>query len=312
MRKTAAAPNAEKLCQLLEAFLAGRNERTIVAYRADLEDFRSFVGEKTVEDVARRLLEAHLGDANALALAYKAHLLERKLSPNTTNRRLAALRSLVELGRTLGIISWSLAIRNVKTQPYRDTRGPGITAFKKVMAIAAGQVDVKAKRDVAILRLLFDLGLRRSEVVGLDVEDLDLDAGFIAVLGKGQMQKQRLKLPDLTKSVLKAWLNISGATSGPVFLNCDRSTKAHKRLTPSGLYFIVRRLGQKAGIKLRPHGLRHLSITQAVKMAQEHGLGLEEVCDFSRHHAVTTLMVYRDKDQDLQGQIANLVAGAVE
>jgi len=58
----------------------------------------------------------------------------------------------------------------------------------------------------------------------------------------------------------------------------------------------------------RPHGLRHLAITEAYKAAQANGMDLEEVLDFSRHKDVKTLMIYRDRDRNVQGQLAALVA----
>ena len=85
--------------RLVAAFLSGRNERTLRAYRQDLEDFRAFMNAETPEDAARLLLSRGHGEANAVALAYKNDLMERKLSAATVNRRLAALRSLVRLAR---------------------------------------------------------------------------------------------------------------------------------------------------------------------------------------------------------------------
>jgi integrase/recombinase XerC len=69
-------------------------------------------------------------------------------------------------------VSWTLAVENVKAQAYRDTRGPGLEAYKAVRAVAQAQPGTKGLGDVALLRLLRDLGLRRGEAVRLDVSDL--------------------------------------------------------------------------------------------------------------------------------------------
>ena len=79
-----------------------------------------------------------------------------------------------------------------------------------------------------------------------------------------------------------------------------------------GLYKVVRGLGERVGLKVRPHSLRHTAITEACKAAQANGIGLEEVLDFSRHSrkSIAILMVYRDRERNVQGKLASLVAGA--
>src|SRR5689334_9393901 len=81
--------------RLLHAFLNGRKPETITAYRQDLEDFQAFIQAPSLENAASLLLARGAGEANSLALDYKAHLMGRRLSANTINRRLTALRSLV-------------------------------------------------------------------------------------------------------------------------------------------------------------------------------------------------------------------------
>ena len=183
-QSTPLAPDSTR--RLIEAFLSGRNERTIQAYSQDLEDFRAFVGVDDTDQAARWLLSRGPGEANALGLGYKTHLLDRGLQPATVNRRLAALRSLVKLARTLGMVMFGLEVQNVKGQAYRDTTGPGIQGIRAILSELASRPDAKGKRDLAILRLLYDLGLRRGEVVALDVEDVDLEGDRLWVLGQGQ------------------------------------------------------------------------------------------------------------------------------
>ena len=116
---------AEPADELLAAFLSGRSDCTRRAYSQDLDDFRHFLGVGRVSEAAHLLLSRGHGNANALALAWRADLQERRLQAATINRRLAALRSLVQLARTLGIVPWTLEVRNVRAESYRDTRGPG-------------------------------------------------------------------------------------------------------------------------------------------------------------------------------------------
>jgi integrase/recombinase XerC len=292
--------------RLLEAFYAGRNARTLAAYRADLESFCHFVGAATPAEASRRLFSVSHGEANGLALAYRARMTESGLQGATINRRLAALRSLVKLANTLGLISWTLAIENVKIQSYRDTRGPSPHGFKSLLATASEQEGAKRFRDVALLHLLHDLGLRRGEVVGLDVADFDVDSGRIAVLGKARSQKEFLTLPEQTKGALTAWLELRGTHGGPLFTNFDRAGKGSGRLTGAAIYHIVRKLGSVTSLTVRPHGLRHLAITTALDLTNGD---MRSVQKFSRHRDVRILTVYDDNRLDLAGQVARLVAG---
>lgn len=88
--------------QLLALFLSGRSPRTLQAYRCDLKHFCAFTGATEITEAAHQLLGNGQGEAHALVLRYRAALLETGLSPATINRRLAALRSLVQLARLLG------------------------------------------------------------------------------------------------------------------------------------------------------------------------------------------------------------------
>src|SRR3954452_16555930 len=82
---------------LLAAFLAGRKPTTLRAYRKDLTDFAAFLGAPGPGEAVDFLVSGSAGEANGLALAYKANLTDRGLAPATAARRLAALRSVVKL-----------------------------------------------------------------------------------------------------------------------------------------------------------------------------------------------------------------------
>jgi len=293
--------------QLVAAFLEGRSPATMAAYRRDLEDYSTFVGAPSVTEAARRLLGRGHGEANRVALAYRAHLVERGLAPATTNRRLAALRSLVKLSRTLGMVGWTLEVSNVRSEPYRDTKGPGVSGYRRLLAAVGHGDDPKSLRDRAVVHLLYDLALRRGEVVGLDVADLDLDAGTLAVLGKGRTERITLTLPQPTHDALTAWLDARGPQPGPLFTNFDRAGKGG-RLTGTSVYRLAVTLGKKAGLgHVRPHGLRHTAITSALDLTCGD---VRAVQRFSRHKSLAVLMAYDDNRKDLGGVVARQVAEA--
>jgi integrase/recombinase XerC len=156
---------------------------------------------------------------------------------------------------------------------------------------------------------LFDLALRRSEVVGLDLGDINLTTGTLQVLGKGRLQKETLSLPKRTQEILREWIEARGDFEGPLFLNFHHDSSIRgKRLTADGLYHIIRDLGNRTGQKVRPHGLRHTSISEAVRKSQAIGMDVTKVLKFSRHRNLNTLQVYIDAVENAQGEIAELVA----
>lgn len=294
---------ASPAARLVATFLAGRNAQTLRAYSADLDDFRAFIDAPEVNAAASTLLGQGHGEANALALAYKARMVERGLAAATVNRRLAALRSLVKLARVLGVVPWALEVANVKVQPYRDTRGPGRAGFLALLNQLASRTDAKAVRDRAVIRLLYERALRCCEVTRLDVGDVDVEGGALAVLGKGRNARERLTLAPPTMAAVKAWLEVRGDEPGPLFVSVDRAHRGH-RLSGTAVYDLVRELGEAAGVRARPHGLRHAAITTAL----DRGTDVRAVQRFSRHRDLRTLLVYDDNRADLGGQVACALA----
>lgn len=289
---------------IIASFLEGRGEKTARAYRQDLEDFARFATAPDAATACAWLLSRGQGPANRLGLAYRAWLREKGLSPATINRRLAALRSLTKLARLVGVIDWALAVPNLPSEAYRDTRGPGVDAIRSMLQRAT-------VREAALLHLLYDLGLRRAEVVALDLSDFELERQTVWVKGKGRLEKSPLTLPPAACEALGAWVSERGDQPGPLFVNFDRAKKgADQRLSATSLYRMVRARAEDAGTRATPHGLRHTAITEACKAAAQAGIGLEEVMDFSRHRNVGTLLRYRDRERNVQGRLAQLVSEA--
>jgi integrase/recombinase XerC len=299
---------------LIQSFLSGRKATTIQAYKRDLEQFKEFLGLDSMDTAAKHLLTMPHGHANALVLAYKNHLVGKlKLQSATVNRRLAAIRSLIKLARTMGFVSWELEVENSKHLPYRDVRGIGIEGVKSILNCLAQKSDKKSVRDFAIFRLLFDLGLRREEVCLLELFDIAPDLKTLSIMGKGKTQKQKISLPEATANSLKAWLTVRGKSDGPLFFRVDKACgSTPMRLTGTGLYLIVQSLGREAGIKgISVHKIRHDSITEALKAAAENNIGLDDVRKFSRHSDVKTLLIYKDEVDNAQGRLAELIAKRV-
>ena len=195
------------------AWLAGRNEATQLGYLSDLGQFQLWTRAPTVHAAVEALLRAGPGRANEIIISYRAYMKEKHvitdgnefkgLSNATINRRLAAIRSIVKFGRTIGLINWSLDVSNEKKskdEKRRDTSGPDLADTRLLFRAADRMGDRKlARRDRAIAALLFDLGLRRAEVCKLDLADVELNLdlpitrpleGAVWVLGKGKTERQ--------------------------------------------------------------------------------------------------------------------------
>ena len=301
---TALASTDRGGAHLATAFLAGRTVRTLEAYAADLDVFAAWWGLPDRQAATAQLIGLRFGEANALALAYRADMLARGLAPATINRRLATLRSVVKLGNVLGLVSWRLTVEAVKSQPYRDTRGPGIEVFRSMKALCARRTDPKGLRDVAIVRLLHDVALRRGELVALNLDDVEVDQSTISVTGKGRTEKAPMTLPAATLAALRAWIDARGAAPGPLFVGLDRSGRS-VRLTGRAVHLMIRRLGASLGAEVRPHGLRHLAITTVL---DRNGGNMRAAQRFSRHRDIRVLALYDDNLSDMGGQMAALIA----
>ena len=293
---------------LIGAFLSGRKATTIRAYAKDLDDFAAFLG-MTRSSAVELLVAGGPGNANATALAYRAHLDGRKLAPATICRRLAALRSVVRMARRIGRIAWALDVDSPRSRAYRDTRGPGEHGVRKMVKQAGKDARTpKGRRDLAILRLAYDGGLRRFEIAGLDLADVDLEGLTVSVTGKGQSEPVPLTINPTVAQVLGEWIRARGDAPGPLFTRLDRAAGdgPPARMDPESINRITKAIGKKAGVKrgTNAHGLRHAAITKALDLA---GGDVIRVQGFSRHADVKTVLKYNDNVQDGYGRLTRML-----
>lgn len=284
---------------LLKSFLEARKGSTFKTYRQGLQSFAEFLGAKSVEEASGRLLSMKHGDANKLALDFKNWLVQKGRKASTVNNRLAALRSLVDLARTVGVVPWDLEVKNMKEEKYRDTAGPGLqTIIEKIRDLKTrSKEDPKAARDAAICGLMAFMGLRRGEVVGLDLECLE--GARLWVLGKGKTDEEPLTVPDEVFYLIEAWIGHRGKHPGPLFTHF-RQEGFVERLSDRSVGRITN------GLDLgHAHGLRHSAITEALD--QNKG-DVRKVARFSRHKNVQTLIKYDDNRKDLGGEVAQDLA----
>lgn len=306
--------------ELIDAFLRGRKKSTHDAYKKDLQCFAGFLGlYDDIEAAGRRLLECDPGDANALVLEFRDSMIDQGFKPATIARRISSLRALTKLARMLGQINWHLEVPSIPVASYKNTAGPGEEGCKKMIAHVAERGDMKGIRDVAILRLLFDWGMRRGEVCSLDLEHYDRETQRLWVLGKARRERAWQRMPETTAKALEAWIEVrkadkeakakeeakEEAKGRPLFIALDEYHYGH-RLTGAGVYYIVREAGDAVGIRTKPHGLRHAAISTAAIRTNGNIVAVQE---FARHEDPKTTMLYVDALRDVGGQVARLVSG---
>jgi len=166
---------------------------------------------------------------------------------------------------------------------------------ERLLGAVAGD-DAVARRDRAILEVLYGTGLRISELVGLSLPDVALDEGLLQAFGKGSKERV-VPVGRLARQALAAWLSPAGrgamaperwarrGDAEAVFLNARGG-----RLSRQGAWGIVRRYGDRVGLgeRLTPHVLRHSCATHML----DHGADIRAVQELLGHASISTTQVY--------------------
>ena len=170
--------------------------------------------------MAKFLAAASQPLSRATLLGYRAHLLERGLSPSTINVQLSAIRKLVAEARRQGILDSETAasitdVPNVRQQGTRLGNWLNRAQAKELLAVP-DQERLIGKRDHAILALLLGCGLRRHELAQLKVEDIVEREGrtvIVDLVGKGR-RRRTVAVPHWVKQSVEQWTTAAGITKG--------------------------------------------------------------------------------------------------
>jgi len=296
--------NTSVTTNVLQQLLADkRSANTRRAYERDVTQFFKFMtGKEVTPDLVLEFLHLERTQAITVVLKYKANLIQQGLKEATVNRRIAAIKSLVAMGRKIGICNYSLEdIKREKVAKYRDTTGLSSEAFKQVLAVCDRSTLI-GKRDYALLRLLWGNAMRRNEVRLLNINDFDPDARSLRI------QTETIDLGDATIEAIAIWLDASPGTrpsNVPLFTALDFYNSGH-RLTGDGIRKIVVKLCTKAGIKktMSPHRIRHSAITAALDATDGN---VRKIQKLSRHRQLDTLMIYDDNRGRDQAEVTALL-----
>lgn len=276
---------------LIEAFLdemrATRtaSPHTLDAYRRDLTQLFAHLAESTGGSLALRSITRHH------LRSFLAHLRQRNLAAKSMQRKISAIRSFFRYACRKGLIDTSPAagLRGPRTPRLlpRVLTQDETTNLVETPDATAGPLGA---RDAAILELLYSSGLRVEEAAKLDVEDVDLNSGFVEVEGKGRKERTA-PLGDPARESLRKYLAERtsllaqlGCRSHALFIN-----RFGKRLSVRGIQRIVRKYQLLTGLMdISPHTLRHSFATHLL----EAGADLRSIQELLGHESVRTTQRY--------------------
>lgn len=274
----------------------GLSENTLSAYRSDLSQFGQWLGEEgagTLLEVRREQIQGYL-----------AHRLECRRSPRSTARLLSSLRR---------FYTWLRREQRVAEDPTALIEAPRLgrslprsLSETEVEALlqAPDTATPKGLRDRCMLEVLYATGLRVSELVNLQVAQLNSQQGVVRVTGKGQ--KERLvPLGEEALGWLQRYLQevrpgvLNGKVADAVFLSNRRQS-----MTRQTFWHLIKGYARQAGIEkpLSPHTLRHAFATHLLN----HGADLRVVQMLLGHSDLSTTQIYthiaRARLQELHAQ----------
>jgi len=256
---------------------------TVGAYRNDLESFTTFLCNDYLT-MARDMIDLRRVDHLTIR-AYLAHLARRKLRRSSIARHLSALRSFFKYLMREELVEANPA-RGVAT-PKREKHLPSVlqTSDVAVLLEAPNLSTPLGVRDRAWLELLYASGLRISELVGIDIDDLQIRARLVKVRGKGA--KERI-VPFGTKAqeAIRAYLQVRNAPErDSLFVNYrgERITTRSVRRLFNGY---VRDASLRAGVS--PHTLRHSFATHLLNA----GADLRAIQELLGHASLSTTQKY--------------------
>ena len=258
----------------------GASPRTAEAYRRDLEGFGDIDREKVA--------------------AFERSLMEQNLAVTTVRRRISAVRGyhrfLVREGLTDANPADAVDI------PKAADRLPDVLSIEEVGKMLDAFVGERPSdlRDRALLEVLYGCGLRASEAVGLDMEAVNFDDGFLRVFGKGSKERivpiagaaeraLRRYLAEGRPALARAAANPTADATAAVFLN-----QRGGRLGRQSVFNLARKAGRVIGrYDLHPHTLRHSFATHMLK----GGADLRVLQEILGHADMSTLQVYTHLDR---------------
>jgi integrase/recombinase XerD len=265
----------------------GFSPNTIAAYRNDLSQLAAFVAEQAAQGSFQP--EWAILDRQ-LILSYILAIKEKSYAHTTEARKLAAVKSFSKFLVSMGVL---------QGDPTKNIIGPSVqkilpktisvAQFEELLRQPAENHTPERQRDRAMLELLYATGMKVSELVALNLDDVSLEQGVVCCWGK-EGRKRVLPIPERALVALKDYTEggrshlLSEQGENALFLN-----RRGQRLTRQGFWLNLKNYSQKAGIDVTPHILRHSVAAHLLRSGKKN---LKELQEFLGHANIATTQVY--------------------
>lgn len=256
-----------------------RQTNTLKQYTREIYNMLAFLG-KRIEDITGMDLRYYYGVMRE----------QRGIKMSTMQTRLHYLSSFWDFLTTEEL---------VRGNPVKKV---GLLKLEKTIKKPYSAADMEALRtscstlrDRALVEFLYSTGVRVSELVALNVGDIEMGRQELIVYGKGSKERKTY-LTDSAKFYLRRYLQTRTAEEGindrPLFVTLD---KPHDRLTVAGVQYMLRQLGRRAGVEnVHPHRFRRTIATDLLN----RGMPIEQVKEFLGHEKLDTTMIYCTVKED--------------
>jgi len=269
-----------------------RGGETARKYRETLKEFRSWCDATKPADLLGILEE------------YRVWLKTKGASSSTVNLRLSAMRRFFRHAANAGFIDRStateiLAVKNLSES--RVKRGHWLTLGDvKKLLLSPDNAILKGKRDRVILALLIGCGVRREEVVSIEVDHLRKleDRWVIARLVGKRGRARRVPVPEWVKEAIDDWLSAASIKEGNIIRAIHKSgtVLSREHLSAGSIWNVVLEHASSAGIdRVTPHDLRRT----CALLCRKKGGRLEQVMHLLGHQSIHTTWKYLDEEQEL-------------
>jgi site-specific recombinase XerD len=236
-------------------------------------------------------------DTNAL----RTKMLDDGMAPATVNKYLSAIRGTLKAAYDLELMSLddyhrAKSVKSVKFDNLPAGRALTPGEVKALLDVCANDTTPAGARDASIIALLYAAGLRRSELISLDLDDYNPEDNSLVITGKGNKQRVIYVLNG-NLVALRDWLQIRGLEPGPIYIPISRwGHLEHRPMSAMAIFKMLRKRAEQAVVNdFSPHDLRRSFISDMLN----GGNDLSIVADLAGHEHVSTTARY-----DMRGEAA--------